>query len=113
MKPAPATLLLLLFALASAAPLAAGEEPNTLSAAEKEAGWKLLFDGLRIEGWRGYKAGSEPGEGWVVEDGALQKQGGARPGDIMTVDVYENHKDPCWYRNIKIRELPQPAAPAR
>ncbi len=64
--------------------------PNTLTAAEKSAGWKLLFDGKKIEGWRSYGDDSFPAEGWVVEDGTLHKQEGVKPGDIMTVDSYEN-----------------------
>ena len=44
--------------------------PNTLSAAEKAAGWKLLFDGRTTAGWRGFKT-PEPDAGWTVKDGAL------------------------------------------
>ena len=29
--------------------------PNTLTAAEKAAGWQLLFDGTSLDAWRGYK----------------------------------------------------------
>lgn len=63
---------------------------NTLSAAEKQAGWRLLFDGKKIEGWRSYRNDSFPAEGWVVQDGALHKPAGRRPGDIMTVDTFED-----------------------
>ena len=63
---------------------------NTLTVAEKTAGWKLLFDGKKIEGWRSYATDSFPAEGWVIEDGTLHKQEGIRPGDIMTVDTFEN-----------------------
>jgi len=64
--------------------------PNTLSDSEKADGWKLLFDGQEIKGWRSYGKDSFPAEGWVIEDGTLHKQEGKRPGDIMTVDTYEN-----------------------
>jgi len=64
--------------------------PNTLSASEKAAGWKLLFDGKKIEGWRSYAKDSFPAEGWVIEGGTIHKQKDVRPGDIMTVDTYEN-----------------------
>ncbi len=66
--------------------------PNTLTAAEKAAGWTLLFDGKTTNGWRGFNADSFPASGWVVEDGALKKVGkGEKPGsggDIVTADSY-------------------------
>ncbi|MEY4940962.1 MAG: hypothetical protein RIQ93_2697, partial [Verrucomicrobiota bacterium] len=35
--------------------LAANAPLNTLTAAEKNAGWKVLFDGKSLTGWRGVK----------------------------------------------------------
>ncbi len=68
--------------------------PNTLSAAEKAAGWTLLFDGKTTNGWRGFNADSFPAAGWVVEDGALKKLGkGEKPGsggDVISADSYSN-----------------------
>jgi hypothetical protein len=49
---------------------AAHAADNMLTAAEKAAGWKLLFDGKTTEGWRGFKAPA-PDAGWHVVDGAL------------------------------------------
>jgi hypothetical protein len=72
--------------LALAASSAFAVEPNTLTAAEKSAGWKLLFDGHSLEGWRGYKTGAV-GEGWKVQDGALVLMA-AKAGDLMTVAEY-------------------------
>ena len=63
---------------------------NTLTPEEKAAGWKLLFDGKKIAGWRSYGKDTFPGKGWVVEDGTLHKQADVRGGDIMTVDTYED-----------------------
>jgi hypothetical protein len=79
---------IVLFALI-AAPFAQAE-PNTLTAEEKAQGWKLLFDGKKIEGWRSYGKDSFPEKGWVVEDGTIHKQSEGGGGDIMTVDTYEN-----------------------
>jgi hypothetical protein len=64
-----------------------GRFPNTLTAPEKEAGWKLLFDGRSTKGWRGFKQESMP-DGWQVQDGTLARVSSA--GDIVTVDEYEN-----------------------
>jgi hypothetical protein len=79
--------LLALLALTSFASLAFAAEHNTLTDAEKSAGWKLLFDGKDASAhWRGYKKDSLPAE-WVVEDGALLRKGG---GDIITKEKYES-----------------------
>ena len=60
---------------------------NTLTPAEKAAGWKLLFDGKTTNGWRGYMKPSIP-DGWKVVDGALTRV--AEGGDIVTKDKYKN-----------------------
>jgi hypothetical protein len=44
-------------------------------------GWTILFDGKSLEGWTD-RAGQRPGEGWVIEDGALVRK--AKAGDIWT-----------------------------
>ncbi|HMO37669.1 MAG TPA: DUF1080 domain-containing protein [Gemmatales bacterium] len=54
---------------------------NTLTAAEKEAGFILLFDGKTLDGWRGYKSKQVP-SGWKVIDGHIARVGGG--GDIIT-----------------------------
>ena len=41
----------------------------SLTAAEKSAGWKLLFDGKSLNGWRGYQTATAP-TGWRAENGA-------------------------------------------
>ena len=57
--------------------LAERAEPNTLSEAEREAGWRLLFDGESFAGWKIYGATEDENDsqlaaGWVIEDGALK-----------------------------------------
>lgn len=81
---------LFVFALSVSFPLRADPVHNTLSESEKAEGWKLLFDGKKIEGWRSYNSDSFPEQGWVIEDGTLHKQADIRGGDIMTVETYEN-----------------------
>jgi len=50
----------------------AGAAENTLTDAEKAAGWQLLFDGKTWNGWRAYrKKAGEPIAGWEVRDGTL------------------------------------------
>lgn len=61
--------------------------PNTLTPAERAAGWRLLFDGRTTTGWRGFKQPSMPG-GWQVVDGALTRVSGG--GDIITIDQFAN-----------------------
>lgn len=58
---------------------------NTLSDAEKAAGFKLLFDGKSADGWRGYKQKTMP-SGWKVIDGCIVRTGGG--GDIITDAEY-------------------------
>ncbi|MHA7110998.1 family 16 glycoside hydrolase [Sunxiuqinia elliptica] len=47
---------------------------NALSAAEKGAGWILLFDGKTSEGWRGVNKDHFPA-GWQIVDGTLMCKG--------------------------------------
>ncbi|MBO0723983.1 MAG: DUF1080 domain-containing protein [Blastocatellia bacterium] len=66
---------------------------NTLSAAEKKEGWKLLFDGKTFNGWRSYFETMEPSKGWSIEAGCFKNsKGNGRPrsggGDIMTVEQF-------------------------
>lgn len=72
---------------------AAGEvvAHNTLTDAEREAGWVLLFDGETTDGWRGYGGDDVPVRGWTAENGELVGQasgGGMDGGDIVTVAAF-------------------------
>lgn len=58
-----------------------GASMNTLTAAERAAGWQLLFDGTSLTGWQAYDDAGLP-EGWAVVDGTLSRVG--RGGDIIT-----------------------------
>src|SRR5689334_7388799 len=70
--------------------------PNTLTDAERKAGWKLLFDGKTTTGWRGYRMDKMP-PGWAVIDGVLVRVKGGEGGkgagggdDIVTTEEFEN-----------------------
>ncbi len=67
--------------------------PNTLSAAEQAAGWRLLWDGKSSTGWRSAHAQEFPTSGWKITDGVLwiHDSGGqeaATAGDIITREKF-------------------------
>ena len=62
--------------------------PNTLTAQEKAAGWKLLFDGQDLNGWHNFKR-ADVRPGWQVKDGTLACIDPHNAGDIVTTDMYE------------------------
>jgi hypothetical protein len=74
--------------------LAPGPSSNSpsLTDAEKEAGWELLFDGATTTGWRGLgMGGAFPHDRWEIENNCLHCKGG--PGhttDLITTRKYEN-----------------------
>ncbi len=82
--------LALVVAAAGLAARASAADLNTLTPEEKAAGWKLLFDGQSLKGWRGYKKTTPPGPGWKVEDGLLKKVAKVSGGDIITDEQFEN-----------------------
>jgi hypothetical protein len=66
---------------------------NTLSDAEKKEGWRLLFDGKTLNGWRSYFETMDPSKGWSIEAGCFKNsKGNGRPrsggGDIMTAELF-------------------------
>jgi len=81
--------LIAAFAL-SAAALAADSTPNQLTAAEKAAGWRLLFNGQSLDGWRGFKTAEPPASGWEVKQGVLTCVKGGKGGDIITLDQFDD-----------------------
>ena len=59
-------------ALACAAVLAAPAADNQLTAQEKSAGWRLLFDGKTYAGWEDPTKKVPPDNGFTIEDGCLK-----------------------------------------
>ena len=77
--------------------VATAQQPNQLTAAERAAGWRLLFDGKSLAGWRGLGYDSVPTAHWRVVDGAIVKTPTARVrrqsdgqpaagGDLMSIE---------------------------
>lgn len=60
---------------------------NQLTAEEKAAGWKLLFDGSTMTSWRGYKQKDVP-KAWIAKDGMLWRQPGEAGPDLVTADEF-------------------------
>jgi hypothetical protein len=92
-RPALAAALIVVAAAAYASAQQSGAV-NTLTPAEKKAGWTLLFDGRSLDGWRGYKKADATDSRWKVEDGALSlpaDNGKDTHGerDLITKDTYE------------------------
>src|SRR2546423_14510973 len=56
-----------------------------LSAEERAAGWRPLFDGQSTNGWRAYRSQTMP-TGWRVTDGTLTKEQPTE--DILTKDQF-------------------------
>lgn len=65
--------------------------PNQLTEAEKTDGWKLLFDGTSMAGWKTFR--NKENDSWEVVDGTLHCKADSlaeKRSDILTVDQYSN-----------------------
>jgi hypothetical protein len=60
-------------------------QPNTLTEAELRDGWRLLFDGASLDGWREYQGNAVPAA-WTVVDGEIRKN--VPTNDIVTRDQF-------------------------
>lgn len=74
---------------------------NTLTAAERAQGWRLLFDGKTFAGWRGLGYDTVPTAHWRLVDGSIMKIASgnvpkmpdgqpANGGDLMSVDTFRD-----------------------
>jgi len=66
---------------------------DSLCEQEKKQGWRLLFNGRNLAGWRSAFKTEAPAEGWSAQNGALKIQGtnGSESrsyGDIVTIDTF-------------------------
>ena len=78
-----------------------GQTLNRLTDAERVAGWRLLFDGASLSGWRGLGYDRVPSAHWRVANGAIMKVPAARVrrqadgqpaagGDLMSVESFRD-----------------------
>lgn len=103
--------------------------PNALTKAEQAAGWRLLFDGKTLNGWRGFHEQNIPAA-WAVENGTMHKRmipaGKAADGkplqaegtDIITTEQFENFEFQAEWKlarggNSGIKYLVQESLPPR
>lgn len=82
------TLILGIFFIISVA--AQNQKINTLSDREKKEGWRLLFNGKNLDGWRAFQGKGI--SGWKVIDGVLNNSGvgSDHGGDIITREKFQN-----------------------
>lgn len=71
-----------------------GSMLNKLSTAEIKKGWKLLFDGTTLTGWKTYNR-TDMATSWSVKDGAIfldAKKGRSEiaKGDLVTLEDYDD-----------------------
>lgn len=78
----PIAVLALSLALQSAG--SSSPAPNTLTAAEKAAGWQLLFDGRTLDAWRGYRREALPDAGWEIRDGTVRTVAKVKGAELIT-----------------------------
>jgi cytochrome c len=80
-------------------------QANTLSPSEVAAGWKLLFDGKKIDQFRNYGK-TTIGSGWVIAENAIHlnavKEAGKwqakDAGDIITKEAFTNYEFTLEYK---------------
>jgi hypothetical protein len=62
---------------------------NELTAKERAAGWRLLFDGKTYDHWEDPTRKSPPGDSFTIEDGCLKPAAHARiEEDLFTKDTF-------------------------
>ncbi|HVZ95490.1 MAG TPA: DUF1080 domain-containing protein [Chitinophagaceae bacterium] len=70
------------------------QQPNTLTAKEKQEGWQLLFDGKNLKGWHSYME-KKPGKAWQVQNGSIYLNKNSKSvypdyADLVTDDEFDN-----------------------
>ena len=102
------TLLLLAVTLTLVAgrALAADAKPNMLTAAEKSAGWQLLFDGKSLDGWKA----SEDKAAFSIEDDCIvtfAKTGVGKRSHLFYAGSVANHDFKNFELQLDIKVYPK------
>ena len=74
-------------AAATTSPADTAAMAAAMAAASDTGGWRPLFDGRSLAGWRAYRSETPPA-GWQAVDGALTRVGAG--GDLMTAEQFAN-----------------------
>ncbi len=72
---------------------------NKLTKKERQEGWKLLFNGKKLNKWRNYKK-EAVSDGWQVKDGTFV-WAGRGAGDIITKKQYDSFEMQLEYKISK------------
>jgi hypothetical protein len=91
------TVLMLAIAFGSTL-MAQHDHANTLTPDEKAAGWRLLFDGKSLDGWRGYREQLPP-TAWKVMNGELTLTG--KGGDLITREEFRDFELKLEWKLVK------------
>ncbi len=78
---------------------------NELTAAEKEAGWELLFDGKTMNGWRMYQ--NKSADCWDVKDGLLYCKGSETDKSDLRADIISNNQYDNFELSVEWKIAPE------
>lgn len=96
--------LFVIITLMCASLSATAQKPNTLTTKEKKQGWKLLFDGKTLNGWRNFNK-KDLGPAWKISDDAIMLDNSQMDGwntkgggELTTDGIYENFILACDWK---------------
>jgi len=86
----------------------AGKLEDVFTPQKYSEGWRPLFNGVNLDGWKGFLK-PEPQEGWWVEDSMIITRGDSlvHPGDLISIQQFEDFElylewAICWQGNSGI-----------
>lgn len=83
------------------------QKPNTLNTLEKEAGWKLLWDGKTFNGWRAIYLNHFPESGWVIENQSLVCLGSDLPDSLRGGSIVTDRKYGSFELKLQFKITPR------